>query len=120
MRAGGGRIPSGANRGVFELSWSFVLTMLASLGAEVLELARCWQALRHLAQRGALVDEHAGAARRPRRYRPLLGRRRYVAPLAPPRRLQAYSWREQGGILARCAQASGEDVGTAEGGRCSL
>ena len=41
MRAGGGRIPSGANRGVFELSWSFVLTMLASLGAEVLVLARC-------------------------------------------------------------------------------
>ena len=29
------------NRGALELQWSFELTMLASLGAEVLVLARC-------------------------------------------------------------------------------
>jgi hypothetical protein len=29
------------NRGVFELSWSRELTMLASLGAELLVLTRC-------------------------------------------------------------------------------
>ena len=29
------------NRGALELRWSFELTMLASLGAEVLVLARC-------------------------------------------------------------------------------
>jgi len=32
---------SRANRGDFELFWSFELTMLAALSAEVLMLARC-------------------------------------------------------------------------------
>ena len=32
---------SRANRGEFELFWSFELTMLASLGAELLMLTRC-------------------------------------------------------------------------------
>jgi hypothetical protein len=39
-RAGAGRIPSESRR-PFELFWSFELTMLAALGAEVLMLARC-------------------------------------------------------------------------------
>ena len=33
--------PCPRNRGVFELSWSRELTMLASLGAELLMLTRC-------------------------------------------------------------------------------
>jgi hypothetical protein len=54
-----GTAGSRANRGAFELIWSFELTMLTSLSAELLVLARCAVGRRRRLRSNRLVELRA-------------------------------------------------------------